>query len=81
MRKNLQTKAGFDSGHLVWYRNKRGKKALNEITMRLDTVITLLEALVRPRPLAHKIASGFATGAGILGILGAIEVVRTWFGE
>ena len=53
-------------------------KELNEITDRLDKMIALLEVISKPQPLAHRVLNGFATGAGILGILGAIEVIRTW---
>jgi hypothetical protein len=53
-------------------------KELNEITGRLDKMIALLEVISKPQPLAHKIVNGLATGAGILGILGAIEIIRSW---
>ena len=53
-------------------------KALNEITGRLDKMIALLEVISKPQPLAHRVVNGLATGAGILGIFGAIEVIRTW---
>jgi hypothetical protein len=53
-------------------------KELNEITGRLDKMIALLEVISKPQPLAHRIVNGLATGAGILGILGAIEVIRSW---
>ena len=49
-----------------------------EITERLDKIITLLEVISKPQPFAHKIVNGIATGAGILGILGAIEIIRSW---
>ena len=41
-------------------------------------MIALLEVISKPQPLAHRIVNGLATGAGILGILGAIEVIRSW---
>ena len=53
-------------------------KELNEITQRLDKMIALLDVISKPQPLAHRIVNGLATIAGILGILGAIEVIRTW---
>jgi hypothetical protein len=53
-------------------------KELNEITMRLEKIIDLLEVISKPQPLAHKVINGIATGAGILGILGAIEIIRSW---
>jgi N-acetylmuramic acid 6-phosphate (MurNAc-6-P) etherase len=51
---------------------------LTEITSRLDKVVALLEIVIKPTSTGRKIIDGFATGAGILGILGAIEVIRTW---
>ena len=53
-------------------------KELNDITWRLDKMISLLEVISKPQPVAHRIVNGLATGAGILGILGAIEVIRSW---
>ena len=53
-------------------------RELNEITRRLDKMIALLEVVSKPQPLAHRVVNGLATGAGILGILGAIEVIRSW---
>jgi hypothetical protein len=41
-------------------------------------MISLLEVISKPQPIAHKVVNGFATGAGILGILGTIEVIRSW---
>jgi hypothetical protein len=53
-------------------------KEQNEIICRLDKMIALLEVISKPQPVAHRIVNGLATGAGILGILGAIEVIRSW---
>jgi len=53
-------------------------KELNEITGRLEKIISLLEVISKPQPLIYKVLNGIATGAGILGILGAIEVIRSW---
>ena len=53
-------------------------RELDEITGWLDKMIALLEVISKPQPLAHKIVNGLATGAGILGILGAIEIIRSW---
>jgi hypothetical protein len=53
-------------------------KELNEITGRLERIINLLEVISKPQPFANKVINGIATGAGILGILGAIEIIRTW---
>ena len=53
------------------------EKALLE---RMDKIIYLLEEIAKPPPLASKVASGIATGAGILGILGIIDILRNWLG-
>jgi len=53
-------------------------KELHEITEQLGKIIALLEVISKPQPLAHRIINGIATGAGIFGILGAIEVIRSW---
>jgi len=53
-------------------------KELNEITGRLEKIITLLEVISKPQPFIYRVLNGIATGAGILGILGAIEVIRSW---
>jgi len=53
-------------------------KELIEITGRLDKITSLLEVISKPLPLAYRILNGLATGAGILGILGAIEIIRSW---
>jgi hypothetical protein len=53
-------------------------KELIEITRQLEKIIALLEVISKPQPFVHRIINGIATGAGILGILGAIEVIRTW---
>ena len=53
-------------------------KELHEITEQLGKIIALLEVISKPQPLTHRIINAIATGAGILGILGAIEVIRSW---
>jgi len=47
---------------------------------RLDRIISLLEEIAKPPSLASRVVSGIATGAGILGILGIIDILRNWFG-
>jgi len=47
---------------------------------RLDKIITLLEEIAKPPSLASRIVSGIATGAGILGVLGIIDILKNWFG-
>ena len=51
------------------------EKALFE---RLDRIILLLEKVGKEPSIMRKIADGLATGAGILGILSAVEIVRAW---
>ena len=47
---------------------------------RLDRIIELLEKTGKGPSLGKRIADGSATGVGILGILSAIEIVRSWLG-
>ena len=47
---------------------------------RLDRIIAILQDIAKPQPLALRIVNGMATGAGILGILSAIELLRSWIG-
>jgi hypothetical protein len=51
-----------------------------ELESKLDKIIALLKTIAKPDPLWTRIANGVATGVGILGILGAIEIVLTWLG-
>ena len=48
---------------------------------RMDKIISLLEEIVKPPPLVSKVLNGIATGAGILGILGIIDILRNWLGK
>jgi len=52
-------------------------KALFE---RLDKIVFLLEALAKQPSLLARITSGAAIGAGILGILSAVDVIKSWLG-
>ena len=47
---------------------------------RLDKMTSLLEEIAKPPSLTTKIVNGIATGAGILGIITIIDVIRNWFG-
>ena len=53
------------------------EKALFE---RLDKIVSLLEKSVEEPSLLVKIGNGAATGAGILGILSVIDIIKTWLG-
>ena len=48
---------------------------------RFDRIIALLEATTRQPSLLVRIAAGAATGVGILGILSAVDVIKTWLGR
>jgi hypothetical protein len=52
-------------------------KALFE---RLDRIIVLLENAAKQPSLLVRVATGAATGVGILGILSAVDVIKTWLG-
>jgi len=52
-------------------------KALFE---RLDRIILLLETAAKQPSLLVRVAAGAATGVGILGILSAVDVVKSWLG-
>ena len=47
---------------------------------RLDIIISLLEKSGKEPKLLVRIVNGAATGAGILGILSAVDIIRTWIG-
>jgi hypothetical protein len=53
---------------------------LEEITKRLDEIICLLKVISKPESMARKVVNGLATGAGILGLLSAVDIIRTWLG-
>jgi hypothetical protein len=50
------------------------------IIERLDKIIDLLETIVKPPSPTSRILAGAATGVGILGILSAIDIIKTWLG-
>jgi hypothetical protein len=47
---------------------------------RMDSMIILLEEIAKPPSVMSKIVSGIATGAGILGIIGIIDILKNWLG-
>ena len=53
------------------------EKALFE---RLDKIIALLEKVNKPPLLRYRVINGIATGAGILGIISAVDIIKTWLG-
>ena len=52
-------------------------KALFE---RLDKIILLLETVAKQPSLLIRLFNGIAMGAGILGILSAVDVIKSWLG-
>ena len=54
------------------------EKALFE---KLDRIILLLEQSNKEPSLFKRVLDGSATGIGILGILSAIDIIRTWIGR
>ncbi|MCL2070130.1 MAG: hypothetical protein FWH19_04000 [Treponema sp.] len=54
--------------------------ANNEILERLDEIIQLLKTMSKPPSVARRAVEGLATGAGILGILSAVDILRNWLG-
>ena len=51
-----------------------------ELFLRLDRIIELLEVAGKEPPLGRRMVNGFATGAGILGIISIIDIVKSWLG-
>jgi len=56
------------------------KVELKEITGRLDEIIGLLKSSSKPASVTRKVVDGLATGAGILGILSAVDIIKAWIG-
>jgi len=53
---------------------------MSDIIKRLDEIIDLLKTMNQPPSVARRVVEGLATGAGILGILSAVDILRTWLG-
>jgi len=47
---------------------------------RLDAIIALLEVANKQPSILVKIGNGAATGAGILGLISVIDIIKTWLG-
>jgi hypothetical protein len=47
---------------------------------RLDKIISLLEAANKQPSILVKIGNGAATGAGILGLISVVDIIKTWLG-
>ena len=50
------------------------------ILERLDRIIAILQDIAKPPSLLYRIGNGAATGVGILGVLSAVETIRSWLG-
>jgi len=50
------------------------------IQQNTDRIVAILQVLAKPPSLVHRIISGLATGAGILGIFSVVEIIRSWLG-
>jgi len=53
---------------------------LVEITRRLDEITNLLKVLTTTPSRARRVVDGIATGAGILGIISVVDIVKAWLG-
>ena len=47
---------------------------------KLDVIIGLLKEINKPLPLYLSVLNGIATGAGILGVISIIDVIKNWLG-
>jgi hypothetical protein len=50
------------------------------ILERLDKIISLLEDVNKQPSILVKVGNGAATGAGILGLISVIDILKTWLG-
>jgi len=48
---------------------------------KLDRIILLLDQANKEPSLLKRVLDGSATGIGILGILSAIDIIRSWVGR
>jgi hypothetical protein len=51
------------------------------ILERLDKIISLLEVANKQPSVLVRIGNGVATGAGILGLISIIDIIKTWLGD
>jgi len=47
---------------------------------RLDKIISLLEVANKQPSILIRVGNGAATGAGILGLISVIDIIKTWLG-
>ena len=53
---------------------------LEKLNKKVDVIIAFLRDIAKPPSLFHKIGSGFAYGVGLLGILSAVDIIKSWLG-
>jgi len=53
---------------------------LGTVTGQLDEIIGLLKTIARPVSGMRRVIDGIATGAGILGIISVVDILKTWLG-
>jgi len=64
----------------MWYNYIVNTADLAEITKRLDEIINSLKVLAVPPSRARRVVDGIATGAGILGIISVVDIIKMWLG-
>ncbi|GHT88091.1 hypothetical protein FACS1894137_16170 [Spirochaetia bacterium] len=65
---------------LAQFLSKTYAYIMDGITGRLDKIIDLIETIAKPPSPTSRILAGAAAGVGILGILSAIDIIKTWLG-
>ena len=53
---------------------------LENLNKKVDVIIAFLRDIAKPPSLFNKIGSGFAYGVGLLGILSAVDIIKSWLG-
>jgi len=53
---------------------------LEKLNKKVDVIIAFLRDIAKPPSLFNKIGSGFAYGVGLLGILSAVDIIKSWLG-
>ena len=54
---------------------------LSEITNRLDEIIFVLRDSNKPVSKVRRIFDIIAAGVGIMGIIGIVDIIKTWLGR
>jgi hypothetical protein len=53
---------------------------MTNLFSRLDKIILLLETSNKRPSLFVRVLNGIATGAGILGIISVVDIIKNWVG-